>query len=378
MKILYLLYHGFSSESGISKKIHFQIKALKDLGHHVDICTYIVNPKNRHRQRLINEEIIEDYGTGKWAAIKRKISYDSTYLFAVKQQIDVVYVRSFNNANPFTVRLFRKLKKAGIRIVMEIPTYPYDAEYVGFPLITRMGLFIDKLYRHSLASHTKAIVTFSDYKYIFGQRTIRISNGVNFESIPLKKHINNSNSELHLIGVAEVHYWHGFDRLIEGLGKYYKYPQNINVYFHIVGGVGPSEMYDSIHAPGFDGLIRKYKIEKYVIFHNTKFGEELDNLFEQADFGVGSLARHRSYIDKIKTLKNREYAARGIPFIYSETDDDFEKMPYIIKAPADESPINIHEIIKFYQDFKMSPETVRNSIRHLSWKEQMDQVIKQL
>ncbi len=37
-------------------------------------------------------------------------------------------------------------------------------------------------------------------------------------------------------------------------------------------------------------------------------------------------------IFKIKTLKNREYAARGIPFIYSEIDDDFENMPYIIKV----------------------------------------------
>ena len=68
-------------------------------------------------------------------------------------------------------------------------------------------------------------------------------------------------------------------------------------------------------------------------------GKELDELFDLADFAIGSLARHRSHIDKIKTLKNREYAARGIPFIYSETDEDFDRMPYILKAPADESAI---------------------------------------
>ena len=55
--------------------------------------------------------------------------------------------------------------------------------------------------------------------------------------------------------------------------------------------------------------------------------------------GIGSLARHRSGIDKIKTLKNREYAARGIPFVYSETDDDFEHQPYILKAAPDDSPL---------------------------------------
>ena len=69
-----------------------------------------------------------------------------------------------------------------------------------------------------------------------------------------------------------------------------------------------------------------------------RHGEELDELFEQADMGIGSLARHRSGITHIKTLKNREYAARGLPFIYSEMDSDFEGKPYILKAKADGKP----------------------------------------
>jgi hypothetical protein len=93
--------------------------------------------------------------------------------------------------------------------------------------------------------------------------------------------------------------------------------------------------------------------------------------------GIGSLARHRSNIDKIKTLKNREYAARGIPFIYSETDDDFENMPYIKKEKADDSPINIDELIKFYKSVTLCPEEIRNTILNkLSWKNQMDLVIQ--
>ena len=59
----------------------------------------------------------------------------------------MIYVRSFHNANPFTVRLFYRLQKAGIKIAMEIPTYPYDSEYKGFPFFTRCGLQIDRLFR---------------------------------------------------------------------------------------------------------------------------------------------------------------------------------------------------------------------------------------
>ena len=57
MRIIFLLYHGFSESSGISKKILCQIKALRELGHRVNVCTYDMN-KNRHRERMMEEEII--------------------------------------------------------------------------------------------------------------------------------------------------------------------------------------------------------------------------------------------------------------------------------------------------------------------------------
>jgi hypothetical protein len=120
-------------------------------------------------------------------------------------------------------------------------------------------------------------------------------------------------------------------------------------------------------------------MEKYVHFRGNCSGEELDVLFEKSDFGIASLGRHRSGITKIKTLKNREYAARGIPFIYSETDDDFEKMPYIIKAPADETHINIQGIIDFYRSLKLTPSDIRASIENLlSWNVQMQKVVNEI
>lgn len=377
MNILFFIYHGFSSHSGISKKILYQIKGLRELGHNVDVCTYSVN-ESGHRQRMVNDTVISDYGTGRMAAIRKRISYASVVKYATEQKIDFVYVRSFHNANPFTVSLFKALRQKGIKIAMEIPTYPYDQEYKGFPFFTRLGVCIDKLFRNKLARQTNAIVTFSNHKRIFGQQTVCISNGVDFDSIPLQKKLERPQGTINLIGVAEVHYWHGYDRLIAGMGEYYKGNPDKEVRFHMVGGIGPSEMYDSLHAPGFHELIKKYGIDKYVIFHGQKFGNELDELFNQADFAIGSLARHRSGISCIKTLKNREYAARGIPFIYSETDDDFDTMPYVLKAPADESPIDIQQIIDFYSRLDMNSSDIRNSIQNLSWKEQMRIVINKI
>ena len=77
-------------------------------------------------------------------------------------------------------------------------------------------------------------------------------------------------------------------------------------------------------------------------------------------------------------MKNREYAARGIPFIYSEIDEDFDDMPYIIKATPDESNIDINEIINFYESHNIPRKEIRESIMHLSWKHQMNIVVNSI
>ena len=377
MKILFLVYHGFSEVSGISKKIQAQVKGLRQNGHEVHLC-YYDRGANGHWQRLVKIEngkssILSDFGSGKLAGLRQRISYGAIYNYCVTQRIEMVYARCFMNANPFLVRFFHRLKKAGVKAVMEIPTYPYDQEFEGFSRTERLQLRLDQMFRHRLARQLEAIVTFTNQQQIFGQRTIRISNGVDLDSMPLHQRVDTSR-ELHLIGVAEVHYWHGYDRLIAGLGEYYKAPEK-NVYFHIVGGVWQSEMYDDEHAPGFHELIEKYGIHDKVIFHDQLFGDELNAVFAQCSFAVGSLARHRSGISDIKTLKNREYASRGLPFVYSENDSDFDHQPYVLKVPADESPVDVARIVDFERQLSMTPAEIRQTVEHLSWREQMQRVV---
>ena len=40
MKIQFLVYHSFSEASVISKKIHYQVKRLRENGHEVHLCYY--------------------------------------------------------------------------------------------------------------------------------------------------------------------------------------------------------------------------------------------------------------------------------------------------------------------------------------------------
>ncbi len=378
MKILFLTYHGFDPGSGISKKMLAQIKGLEQNGHEVHVCSYAVE-SNGDKCRYIDNTIIQNFGRSKWASIKHRYDFSSVIHYCKENNIEMVYARSYMNASPCVVKFFKELNKCGIQSVIEIPTFPYDQELSMLPLEHKMRLFIDKLFRKQLAKQTNAIVTFSDEKSIFGQSTINISNGIDMDIIPIHKTVDYS-KELHIIAVAEVHPWHGYDRFIEGLGIYFQnnMENKYLVYFHIVGDVWDSEMYGTKYAPGFKTIIKKYSIEKYVFFHGKLFGEELNKVFDICSFAVGSLARHRSGIRSLKTLKNREYACRGIPFIYSEQDSDFDGQPFVLKASPDESPIDICRITKFMSLFTLRPEEIRKTVEHLSWKNQMGIVIKSI
>ncbi|MBO7045451.1 MAG: glycosyltransferase family 1 protein [Prevotella sp.] len=376
MRILFLVYHGFSDHSGISKKIHSQVKGLRENGHEVRLCYYGF-AENGHKCRYVDDTILKDYGTGRIAAIRQRVDYKCIYDYCIREKIEFIYARSFMNASPWLTNLFKKFQHAGIHAVTEIPTYPYDSEFSSHIWRQPFRFIVDKRFRHSLYRYMDAMVTFSDAKEIFGQRTINISNGVDFDSIPLHEpNIVVPNNQLHLIGVAEVHIWHAYDRLIAGLGEYYRNGGQRDVIFHIVGGVHPHQMYeDCAYHPGFKNIIDKYGIQDKVVFHGQLFGDKLTDVFNQCQFAIGSLGRHRSGITVIKTLKNREYATRGMPFVYSEQDSDFDQQPYVLKVPADESPVDIQQIIDFMNHFTMKPEDIRKTVEHLKWKTQMQRVL---
>lgn len=51
MNILFLVFHGFNPANGISKKISYQIDALRELGHEVHLCHFLV------RQRMATRHV---------------------------------------------------------------------------------------------------------------------------------------------------------------------------------------------------------------------------------------------------------------------------------------------------------------------------------
>src|SRR5690606_28530723 len=212
----------------------------------------------------------------------------------------------------------------------------------------------------------------SDDDFIFKIPTIRISNGIDFEGVPQKK-THGIEDKIVFIGVANLGFWHGYDSLIRGIKAYLDKPHTTEVFFHIIGNG------DIAYKNSLIDLVNELSLTKYVTFYGNTEGDELTELFENSHLAIGSLGRHRSGITNLKSLKNVEYAARGIPFIYSENDANFDDKKYVLKVSPDESPIHVDELITFYISNKWDSNDIRGSIeQRLSWKTQMEKVVQSI
>ncbi len=109
-----------------------------------------------------------------------------------------------------------------------------------------------------------------------------------------------------------------------------------------------------------------------MVFHGFTTGNALDALFDQCHVAVGSLGIHRKGLTQTSELKAREYCARGIPYIIACADPDFPAgFPYILRLPADESPIDIEQVLAFAREVCADPDHPQKmrsyAEEHLDW-----------
>ena len=268
-------------------------------------------------------------------------------LLTYTNKVDYIYIRKPS----LTIKFYRILKKiknrnANIKILMEVPTYPFHGEYKG---IARCMVLKSIFCEYKLQKVVDKIITYSDDDYIWKVPTIKISNAVDYHLIP-KRHMSTlSSKEIRLTSVANFNYWHGLDRLIKGIAEYK------GEYRFILNVVGEGR-----EIPKYKKLVSELKLQHQVFFHGFKSGNELEKIFNYTDIAVDSLGRHRSGVKYNSTLKGKEYAARGIPSISGvKTEFDYmSEFPYYLRVPADDSNINMFDIELFYKKIYYNEKTI--------------------
>lgn len=364
-KILFLAFAPILDGNGVANKILAQRDAFRNLGNDVVFCHF--KTENGSTVAYLDDSFFFRLGGTIAHQFTIFLFFDKLACHVKKSGYDAIYIRYEKNANAGFIRFLRALDGVCIRI-MEIPTYPYDSEIHSASLYRRLRLWEERYYRGKFSNCIDTIVTFTDYASIFGVKTLKISNAVDASVIKLRKETNDPNADISLIGVANLAFWHGYDRLLYGLKNYYNQGGLKQILFKIVGEGNATE------RARLKEIVAECDLKDKVHFYGNKSGEELDILFNQSNFAIGCLGCHRKDIVQVKSLKNVEYAMRGIPFVYSEINEDFDNKAYVYKVPADDSPINIHDLLNFISELKYNPSDIRADVAHLTWKKQMERV----
>lgn len=370
MNTLFLINEVIKPSSGISKKILSQVKALNLQS---DSCYFsCLDSLDNKLIRRVNEKIIDNYLSGSLGKIQSFVHFSSLYDFIVLHNVDVVYIRYTHYANPIFNHFLKKLSRVGVKTFIEIPTFPYDHEYKCMNSFSKLKLFVDKCYREKISKYIHRFVTFSNDDFIWGKQTLKISNAVDPDLAPLSNSTFDGKS-LIFVGVANLATWHGYDRLIRSIAKFYLHDAEklTDVFFYVVG--------DGIIYSELKTLATSLGIDKYINFFGALDGAELDEVFDKANVGVDSLGRHRSGSFYNNSLKSKEYLVRGLPIIKSHIDHTLLKSKFCFDVEPDESEIDLEKVITWYIHNEFSNKKVRNNfVERFSWVHQFNTIFNSI
>ena len=368
MKSIYITLQDFDdiNHQGVNNKIKDQVTAFNKYGFRME---YIgVEKNNVVVFNTNNEKKILDNFDSKLSKRRKILLKSSEYI--INNKIDYIYIRYFKSDKLF-IKFLKDIRKYVKKIDLEIATYPYECEVVKKFSIQNILAQVDKHYRKFLYKYIDNIITFSSDKKIFSIPTIQIENGIDIDRIKKRNYKKKENIiNYTMIGVANLNFWHGYDRVIRGLGEYYKIDQNKKVIFNIVG--------NGKELNNLKKMVIGLGISEYVKFKGSKSGNDLDEEFNNADIAIGSLGIHRLGLKNVSTLKLKEYIARGIPFIYAYNDNAIDNnFKYAKKELNDESTINIKRILEFY-DYIFNEsliEEMREISKKFTWEVQVKKII---
>lgn len=343
MKVNYLAVYDRKRSCGVYHKIVSQLRGLELNGIEVQLTKVgqWVGSINVGNRKI-------DLPYYNW--LNLKIDHDVDALYIRYQRSDLNFIRF--------LRRFKKERKKR-KVIIEIACYPYEQEDAESAVYQR---FKDRIFRNLLRFYVDRIVTFSEDSKIWGIRTIQGINGVDFTKYTLRDTNRCSEEVIHMVAVASMKPWHGYDRMIEGMNQYFIHGGERKIKLHLVG--------NGTEIPRYKELVQKYHLEQDVFFYGQKEGKELDEIYDRCDIGIGSLRMRQ--IKVLSSLKTREYAAKGLPMVNDIRIDIFpeEQYSFVYRVPADETPIDMQDLItwydKLYGPHAENRKKVAEYVRHVA------------
>lgn len=295
--------------------------------------------------------------------------------FTLKKYIDVnsydfIYIR-YLTGNLGLLNFVKHAKKNGVKVLVEIPTFPYLDE-LRTDLKGKINKILDNIVTKRLHKYVFRIVCTNKNENIFNIKTIQIDNGVDLEEVKAINKKNKDSKYINAIAVASICRWHGYDRFINSMYEY-KINNELKMKFYLVGDGRKKDLQD------LKDLVKEKKMQDYVIFTGAKAGKELDDLYENMDIAVSSLALFRAGGGH-NPIKTKEYVAKGLPVITGYEDSLVPStLDYIYKVNEDESIFRLEELLKWYEENNNKKDEIRSyALENVSWDVQVKKIINEI
>jgi len=282
------------------------------------------------------------------------------------QKYDLAYIR-YPLIDFIVLRTLRSVRKSCSKVVIEIPSYPLEIKNIT---TIHKGLYIlDHVLHNNCAKLVdKILYVGSKVDSIFGCVAEQIPNGLpeQIKQIPSTGYRFEGN-RIVLICVSRMNFFHGYDRLLNGLAEHYKKKNDYVVDVVLVG--------DGFCRKEYERIVETNGLIEHVKFTGLLKGDALTDEYRNATIGISTLGLYRKGFTEASSLKTKEYLVRGLPFVYAGNeiglDDSF---PYALKMPNDASVISIDKIVDFANRIKVeSAELVKEKMKayaeeKYSWK----------
>lgn len=258
-------------------------------------------------------------------------------------------------AGPAQLLLLREAHNRGLRVVLDVPTYPHPNAQAGAP--QKLAKLLVQGLAHLRARYVDRVATLSTHQEIWGVPTVRVRNGI----APVQEtrgKLSARQGKLHVIGLGQWAPVHGIERLFEAVAK----AQLTSAFRFTLAGVGPSvaTLETLAIALGLD-----------VTWLPSLGGRERAELLASADVGVGALGHAGNAVELLFPLKHRLYAAYGLPFLGSHRDPDFAGVDGVYTVTSDTELLNAAAILAFADAARTHRaqwgKVLRARAKQLSW-----------
>lgn len=341
-KILYIVRYPIYEDFNLRGKFDGQLASFRKLG--MDVYHLVFDKEYFYLVHDGGKEIVGKATTGLPMYFHTKVYYDmhrAVMKAADLVHFDYVYWRGAPTWHS-SCQAARKLHEQGTKILYEIPTYVKIGEEPMNVLRKAFSVY-SAVWKNKMTKYLDLVVLIftgdTTMDTLYGKPVAVIDNGIDVEAIPLRCPQEHE-GEIHILALASMSYWHGYDRLIRSVSQYHGEQK---VIVHMVGGN------DGGMLPQWQQLAQDLQVTDRVIFHGKMYGEELSHMFDLCDLGTNALAQYTKNLSATSELKVREYTARGLPFLCSVTDPalDHTDNPFWLKVANDDSVPDMQQIVDF-------------------------------